>query len=260
VRVVYSDESGVGSIKDEPFSLVTAIMVNMDSQWHPINDAIDGILRGVMSPERAARYEIKGKRLFSEVQRNNADSRKILAQILNVTAQHQVQIFYGAVDRRGYESVIKQMRLASKNTNIAVDLLAGPKSSAFVSCASFVERWVHMGIPKEQVLWIADEGKAQTELKEGLETLKVFQRLGTEKLFGPQAKDILASEPHLCHIVDTVYFGKSNESRALQLADVCCSTVLRWLRRDPLGTEFYRLIQFRTIGTDPPLFTKRAAV
>jgi hypothetical protein len=33
VFVAYSDESGVGSIKKEPITVVTAVMMNIDTQW-----------------------------------------------------------------------------------------------------------------------------------------------------------------------------------------------------------------------------------
>jgi hypothetical protein len=36
LRVVYSDESGTGDNKKQPITVVTAIVLNMDSQWAPI--------------------------------------------------------------------------------------------------------------------------------------------------------------------------------------------------------------------------------
>jgi hypothetical protein len=56
------------------------------------------------------------------------------------------------------------------------------------------------------------------------------------------------------HIIDTIYFGNSQESRALQLADVCCSTITRHLRGDPIATRYYKLLLKQMILADRPQF------
>jgi hypothetical protein len=81
VRVIYSDETGVGSITDEPYAVVAVIMLNMNSQWHPVSEAMQAALLGVMPAERAARYEIKWKRLFSEIRRGQLGSRKLVRHV-----------------------------------------------------------------------------------------------------------------------------------------------------------------------------------
>jgi hypothetical protein len=54
-EVVYSDESGVGSIEKEPV-IVAAIMVNMDSQRRGIDDELFGII--CTTPRKIARKKL----------------------------------------------------------------------------------------------------------------------------------------------------------------------------------------------------------
>lgn len=42
VQVVYSDESGIGD-KKQSIAVVTAIILNMDSQWEPIERDLSAI-------------------------------------------------------------------------------------------------------------------------------------------------------------------------------------------------------------------------
>ncbi|MGH7913820.1 MAG: hypothetical protein ACREPW_04115 [Candidatus Binataceae bacterium] len=53
VRVVYSDEHGMGSEQQEPITVITAIMLNMDTQWHSVQHDLDTIahLRAVTMNE-----------------------------------------------------------------------------------------------------------------------------------------------------------------------------------------------------------------
>jgi hypothetical protein len=44
VRVVYLDESGPGSEHNEPITVVVGLMLNMDSQWHPVLELIKSAL------------------------------------------------------------------------------------------------------------------------------------------------------------------------------------------------------------------------
>jgi Protein of unknown function (DUF3800) len=48
-------------------------------------------------------------------------------------------------------------------------------------------------------------------------------------------------------LVDTIYFGDSHESLALQLADVCCSVITQHLIGREDGTQFYQLIRGQVI-------------
>ena len=63
-------------------------------------------------------------------------------------------------------------------------------------------------------------------------------------------------------IADTVYFGSSHESIALQLADVCCSTItLHLLERDynrtPTVGPYYEIIRESILNQGAPVMFPR---
>jgi Protein of unknown function (DUF3800) len=55
---------------------------------------------------------------------------------------------------------------------------------------------------------------------------------------------------HPLHVVDTIYFGDSHESLALQLADVCCATISQHLSGNPDAEPFYSLIRSQIVTDD----------
>jgi hypothetical protein len=203
-----------------------------------------------MTPEQACRYEIKGRRLFSRAEKKHLPSMQLLLTLLDIAESEQIPIFYGAVHREGYKRVF---------TNDPSE--TGPYALAFYECADAIDRYTHREIPKEKILWIADRSKAEARLKEGLLGFREMRLMGWDEILkGTGLEGIrLPSlhEPHVAHITDTIYFGDSKESRALQLADVYSSTITRALNGDALGTEFYPLIRNSVERPRRPLFGPR---
>jgi hypothetical protein len=117
---------------------------------------------------------------------------------------------------------------------------------ALSACISQVESYVNIAFPKEQVLWIHDKGRYEEQAKYRLKDVR--RGLNSGQQF--EKTLIFRNLPHspISHIVDTIYFGNSQESRALQLADVCCSTIARHLRGDPLTAPYFELLRSQVIA------------
>lgn len=251
MRVAYSDETGLGSRKKEPITVATAILLNMDSQWDQLEAAIESVLLKAMPAERAKRYEVKGKKLFYDVGKKRALSEQLLVDLLLIAEEHKILISFGAVDRAGYARVLHD---ASDARTYAL---------AFFECAHHIDNYVHLEIPREKILWIADKSKAEARLKEGLADFRKMRLIDMDKALEGTAIGKMGggvrvfSEPHIAHIADTIYFGNSKESRALQLADVYSSTITRALNGDALGRKFYPLIRPQILRPMPPLFASR---
>jgi uncharacterized protein DUF3800 len=220
VRVVYSDESGTGSIKEEPITVVAAVVINLDTQWEKVENDLNQI-----APDE--NYEFKGARLFRDLKngRKRDQADRLLKGILSVPAKNRLAIYQGAVDRKGFET-------------------QGPKTpskfdandAAFFICLSQIEAAIHGFLPDERILWIADHsGHYEKRLKLGHRIFRMMQEF--ELIPGVPARKSC--------LVDTVYFGDSRDSRALQLADVCCSTICVHLRGDPIVAPYYDLLRFR---------------
>jgi Protein of unknown function (DUF3800) len=93
-------------------------------------------------------------------------------------------------------------------------------------------------LPRETVLWISDKGPREAAIKTSLLILRLAQKFEQE---GPGLPHwVSLADSTISQIADTIYFGHSEESRLLQLADVCCSTVALHLRDDPVARPYYR--------------------
>jgi hypothetical protein len=267
VRVVYSDESGVGSIKEEPLTVVTAIVLNADNQWEPVEAALRLAEVG-MPPKLLHKRQMKGSVLYSAVRKGVPAASNVLKGILSIPAREGIGIFYGAVDRAG----IRSLHSASKSGSPLAEYQA-----AFADCLDRVDTAAKIFAAGERVLWIAD--RSDKEREPATRSSHSFHKLFTE--VRPRAKpkaaavvterglaglmDALSVETtgQKSSIVDTVYFGNAEHSIALQLADVCCSTVTRHLlekfyQRSPIVEPFYELIRPQIMTSDVvPLFRGR---
>jgi hypothetical protein len=255
VRVVYSDESGVGPERHEPLTVVAGLMLNLDSQWHPLLESIEQALREFLGQEDISRYEIKGKNLYQQIRRSTPSAEKLMTALMSLPQRHLVPIFYGAVSRAGYMYFMREIysRSVYRSNPEGRMSIVKPTPDAFSEalkfCLNRVDSYVHAAFPSEQVLWIHDKGSYDDDAKSQLDAVR---RLSASEL-GPILRQILDGYVERSHVVDTIYFGDSRESRALQLADACCSTITRHLRGDSVADPYYELLKPQIVsdGTRP---------
>ncbi|MFI5398652.1 MAG: DUF3800 domain-containing protein [Candidatus Binatia bacterium] len=224
MRVIYSDEAGIGDERVEPITVVAAVIVHPDDQWSGISEAIEQILHDLVPAEKHATFEFKAGRLFSRIVKNE----KLVRRFLRIIGDYKLPVAVGAVDRaalRGWAR--RELRKTLSATEV--------QQVAFMACARVVEEIFKRIFPKEKALWIADETRAKIPMKA---SLGWYQK----KAINPQA-DVRRFE----HIVDTVYFGNSHESRGIQLADFCNFLVKRHLMGKTSTERFYELIEDRTV-------------
>jgi hypothetical protein len=233
VRVVYSDESGTGSVKDEPITVVGAIMLNLDSQWEPVEADL---------AELPSRREFKGKNLYKDLRKNRhaVEADEILRLFLSIPMNHHVPIFFGAVDRAAFARNKKGVlgvgsQLAGSHT--ALD-------SAFQHCFDQVDSYALAAFPRERILWIADHNEPkEADIRQRHNWFNIGVAVDVPGLMGLRP----AKQTHQPRIVDTLYFGHSKHSRLLQLADICCSTIMLHLRKSELVEPYYALIRRRVV-------------
>ena len=247
VRVVYSDESGIGSEKDEPITIVAALMLNIDSQWHAALELIEEILRTTLGRRDISRYEISGKKLYYKIGRNNPKAATMMSALMAVPGKCRMPIFYGAVDRAGFKFFLQQAFIPTVYKRSGQDRPVLPLDTfqeAMTQCIERVDSYVHTAFPMEQVLWIHDKGRYDDDAKWQLDHVRNLGASEIGALFRYLGKGYLEKS----HIVDTIYFGNSEESRALQLADVCCSTIIRHLRGDMDASPYYELLRRQIVN------------
>jgi hypothetical protein len=246
VRVVYSDESGTGSERDEPVTVVAGVMLNADHQWHPTLQSIESALRSALGRDETSNFEIRGRNLYHQVRRGDEKAHTLLSELLLIPKQQRLPIFYGAVDRAGYKLFMQKIYIPSVRAGRNDEPMGTLDTfkQALDKCMNLLDSYVHAAFPEEQVLWIHDKGMYDDHAKEQLNFIRSVGSSGLSEFLRLVEIGYLQKS----HIVDTVYFGDSRESRALQLADVCCSTITRYLRGDTIAVPYYELLRRQIVN------------
>ncbi len=226
VRVVFSDESSVEYNNKQVF-VVAGVMLNMDSQWHKLVKHFNMLPEGWRE-----RREIKGARLLQDIRKERGpDSDRALRVMCQIPFNVGCPIFSGAVDP------------------LSVGDLK-PLDVAFRMCMDAVDAYLETIAAREKILWIADTCAEVARMK----LIQGIQRTLTAST--AQAVLGLGGQSFDSHLVDTVYFGDSHESRALQLADVCCSVISGHLLGDPVVKPYYEILRPRIVNEPRVLGTR----
>jgi hypothetical protein len=260
---VYSDESGVGSKTDELISVVTAIVMNMDKCWPAVEPELRSIFGDTPTQLLFEGRELKGSTLYSAARKPIPEApkaRDVLARILAITINEGIPIFYGAVDRAGWDA-----NVASHGQSPDPDKAMAAHDRAFDICAALVDKFASSY--DEQILWISDNSdpKRERTTKRGLAWIQSLKAQG----FDPISYKYIKPQYERVRIADSIYFGKSHESLALQLADVCCSTIALhlletfyshvsgfWNRR-PVVAPFYEMIRMGLMNENEPEYREQ---
>ncbi len=238
MQVVYSDESGIGSEIKEPLTVVTAFIINMDKDWVAVEQKLFPIIK--RNYRQFGHKELKGAALLRQLRRNGGkvkDADRILKEVLSVPYEHFLPIFYGAVHRTKFNAMI-----AGRPINAKIDT---PLRWALRDCLEQVESYVHARFKDDKIMWIADQASYnETSYRREHASAQRWVKWGVRKF------SLEREKPRLSHLVDTMYFGPSHESAALQLADVCGSVVSQYLRSkfikpEPFVEPYYELIRCR---------------
>jgi hypothetical protein len=250
LRVVYSDESGVGSLAKEPITVVTAIVVNIDRDWDSIEANLRKIAEEASSDVLEKNRSIKGRKLYSIIRKDIPEHEEavlVLNRVLTILLKYRIAIFYGAVDRRGLENYQKDGSLPEE------DRQATSYDVAFDECLGRLDS-AALTFTDERILWIADRSDPMREpaTKSSLTYYRFKQGLNIARWMANDQR-----EPRIS-VADTVYFGHSEESAALQLADVCCSTITNYLLEKDYGreycaTDFYHAIHQNVMNDGAPI-------
>ena len=240
VRVVYSDESGMDKGDVQPITVVAAIMLNMDSQWHPVREAIEKAIMDVLNKTKndLSHYEIKTATLFHQIKRGDEKAWELLRRLVEIPQRQAFPVFQGIVDRSEIDQVLKKSELQIDSATLCF-------REALRDCLVAANRYVRTGFSAEQILWIHDSGGSYN--KHGKDQLRSLRWIHDED----NLKTLLVEHQYISpdmkafHIADMMYFGDSAESRALQLADVCAVTIARFHRYDfkEIAEPFYRVLE-----------------
>ncbi len=247
-------------MKKEPITVVAAVALNMDRQWEPVFSELNALVHRAAKENKDLLHKgrsLKGKDLYSGVRRGIGPADTILRAALRVVADHGLSVFYSAVDRAEFENYRGILKMTERDKKMT------PFDKAFEGCFSVVDRTVRTET-NEQILWIADRSDRARE--SATKNALIYHRF-KEATFGDGGLIFgqlnVPLKTGASRIADIVYFGSSDESVGLQLADVCCSTITRHLLeqgygRAPVAGPYYEMLRpaIRNHGTPvmfPPL-------
>jgi Protein of unknown function (DUF3800) len=251
VRVVYSDETGLGSEREEPHTVITALMLNIDVQWHPVFATIEKSIRRFVGRGNISNFELKGRLLYRKIRKGDRKAARLMRDLMEIPGQFLIPVFHSAVNRAGFSRFMKEVYIPTVRGGRGIEDPIGASdtfSQALLGCMSLVDSYVHTTLRDEQILWIHDQGGYGDEAKDELDQIRslanfeVWRHISRQMLGNPV--------PRRSHIIDTIYFCDSKASRALQLADVCCSTIARHLRGEPGAEEFYKILRPQIVNAD----------
>lgn len=244
MRVVFSDESGTGD-KDDPLTVVAAMLVDADVQWEPFTK--DFRMAAIQVPEDQRQFvleremhEVKGDRLFRALRRRpECYAGTLLREIAKLPARHRVPIFYGAVDRAAIarkKEVHRDELFLDQKTDIHLD-------AAFRECIEQVERWSWESSAQERLVWIADDPARHVRTVASASRLLDFVRI----------TNLDREVNRTSRVIDTIFFGHSRDSHALQIVDVLTSIIReRLLDRDD-ARPFYEELQPMIVDEGRPI-------
>lgn len=108
VRVLYLDESGVGSIRKDPYLVVAGVLINADTEWMPISNDLAQILddttpNGLERPPCIHTKDVfHGSRHFHRDKWPAENRIDVIAGVGGIPAKYDVPVVWCAMDRREY--------------------------------------------------------------------------------------------------------------------------------------------------------------
>jgi hypothetical protein len=223
MRIIYLDEAGIASEEQEPITVVAGVVIDADRHWLSLEQQIGDLLADYIPIEDRENFEFHGKNLFSGSTYFNKHFGKdrrheLFSRFLALLPNNDIPVKYSAIDRAGLKRANPEM--------------AGMELGlAYLMVLSSVEFWFQQNAPHEVGLCIGDENKIKTPIK----------RLLRQYRKEPLVREIIESQ--LRHLIDTVWFNRSEESLGLQLADACSFLIKRHLMKKTDSVAFYKIIE-----------------
>jgi hypothetical protein len=226
VRLIYFDEAGIGHLKDEPLTVVCAVIVDADGRWLQIEKDVDKIIKQFVPPDEWESFEFHAKALFSRDKTlakgkwTRANREAALRAFLELIPAHELFVASSAVNREGFRA----HKIGASGTLKEQDF-------AFMMCLKAINTWFTLAAPEEVGICIADNSDRWRMMKD---SLRHYRRHVGE-----------SPDLQITNLIDSVYFGDSHLSLGLQLADACSFFCKRYLMGRKDSEEFYRIFSSR---------------
>jgi Protein of unknown function (DUF3800) len=232
VRLIYFDEAGTASERQEPILIVAAVMIDADRDWLAIEEQTQQIVSEIIPEQDREHFRFHAKELFSSGTYNWGRTKRwqVLRAFLNIFDQYELPILWGGVDRVSMRQRLFQKHPSSYSHKQVITILQG---IAFLICAAVAEAWFIKNAPREVGMCIGERALESTQ-----SNIQALFREG-------RAKELVESfaPSKFRHLIDAVSFRSKNETIGVQLADACNF----FIKRHEMGLEdvggFYEILQ-----------------
>jgi hypothetical protein len=229
------DESGIS--RGEPVAVVSAVIVHGDEQLIPLEEALEAVVQAYIPEADRAGFVFHAKDIFHGVKYFKDRDRwplnkriSILEDLCEIPKRLSIPIVFQYVRKDWFPATISKGSLTSEEIDV------GAHSVAFAACSMEVERKMRMFWSDEVAQLVAENNdRAKATIRWAHALMRTPSQL--------QQHNINIDCPPLERIRGSVQFADKNESRPLQVADLCAFFIRGFLNGHPQSGRFYNSLR-----------------
>jgi hypothetical protein len=244
VRLTYLDEAG--NSPDEQHLVVGGVLVDGDRQLSGVENHFSILIQKHIPLDDRAGFIFHATDLWSGggyfKDRNKWPLEKrleILDDLVAIPAKFELPVAVGSIDWSTFTIDLLNPGSSKHDLQIAAHTVA------FGHCCMGIERFMLAALPNEITILIAeDRDKVRASLKEAISAFQnpvVAMQLHMDPNYFPFGV-----------IKDTVHFAKKNESRSLQVADVCTFILRGHFMEKKHNDRFWKVLEPQLIWSTAP--------
>lgn len=232
VRIAYMDESGVDP--NDPLLIQAAIIVHGDAQLVPLCQKLDALIEKHIPEQHMEGFVFhaadiyNGNGIFKDrAQWPHERRHAILDDLVSIPAAVGLPLAVAIIDKPQFRNDRSHLNHRKEAMEVAIHAMA------IIQCEIGVELWMRNNAPDEIVHIIAEDNKdVRQAAREAHVLLKDGPRLAREGVQNPLIFPFVK-------IWDGLQFASKEESKALQVADVCAWAMRRFFKSLDNGARFY---------------------
>ncbi|QAY77945.1 DUF3800 domain-containing protein [Sphingosinicella sp. BN140058] len=225
MRILYLDESGVGSLEHDPVIVVAGVLIHADTQWVAISNLLQDLLRDATPPGMPVPPALHAKDIFhgsGHFPREHwprATRFQLLDRLADIPARFDIPVVWSSMDRKAFARTSPDLSPAEH--------LCTSYTVCAVSCFMQTERYMRSLEQNTEVATIIMEQNAelQKRIPDMFDYLKRPPKEDHAELHSGW-EDFMP----LSRLIDRPACQPKSASNILQLADFCAFAIKRKLQ------------------------------
>lgn len=239
IRMVYLDESGTGDPRREPFIIVAAVIIHVDTQWKAISKHLTEYADFVVPPEKRGEFKafhakelFSGGKIFERKEGQYGYWWPLLDEILSIPKKYDLPIAFGFTRRSWFEAGTQHH---ASSVAAKIPPVVGAQMLAFTMATIAIEHWMKHRAGPDEVAQMVMENNPHAQK---------FIHAAHRVISNPRLRDALLDAKgkksvNISRIMWPIYFQDKIDSSMLQIADACAWAIRRRLSREKDSERFY---------------------